>query len=61
MTAELHPAQPGDLEAELLDLQRLELNCRLGGLQLALAGQRKGAQGIRIGRQFGRGERHVQP
>jgi hypothetical protein len=57
----LHPAQFGDLEAELFDLQRLELNRGLGGLQLALTGQREGAQSVRIGGQFGRGERHVQP
>ena len=36
----------------------LELHRELSGLQLALAGQRKGAQRGRIGGQFGRGERH---
>ena len=57
--AELHPAQLGDLELELLDLQRLDLHRRLRRLQLALAGQREGAQRVRIGGQFGGGERHA--
>ena len=42
-----------------LDLQRLELHRRLGRLQLALAGQREGAQRVRIGGQVGSGERHA--
>ena len=58
--AELHPAQPGDLKAQFFYLQRLELHRGLGRLQLTLAGQRKGAQGGWIGRQFGRGERHAE-
>ena len=56
---ELHSAQLGDLEFQLLDLQRLELHRRLRRLQLALAGQREGTQCGGIIRQFGRGERHV--
>src|SRR3984885_9779392 len=57
--AELHAAQLGDLEPELLDLQRLQLSRGLRRLQLALAGQRERAQCSGIIRQFGRGERHV--
>jgi len=58
--AELHPPQLGDLELEFFDLQGAQLDgelCRLklGGRrrQLVLAGQRKGAQRFRIGRQIG--------
>ncbi len=40
--AKLHPAQLGDLKAELLDLQRLEMHRGLRGLQLALACEREG-------------------
>ena len=42
--AELHAPQLGDLEPQLLDLQRLQLNRGLRRLQLALAGQRERAQ-----------------
>ncbi len=59
-TAKLHAAQLGNLELELLDLQRLVLNREFRHFQLALAGQGKGAQFIRISGQFGRGERHKQ-
>ena len=57
--AELHAAQLGDLEPQLLDFQRLQLYRGLRRLQLALAGQRERAQCGEIIRQFGRGERHV--
>jgi hypothetical protein len=36
--AKLHPPQLGDLELQLLDLQRLQLHRRLCRLQLALTG-----------------------
>lgn len=42
--AKLHSPQLGDLELQLLDLQRLELHRRLCRLQLALTGQREGTQ-----------------
>ena len=58
-SAELHATQLRDLEPQLLDLQRLQLYCGLSCLQLALAGQRERTQCGGIGRQFGRGERHV--
>ncbi len=57
--AKLHPTQLGDLKAELLDLQRPHLHGHLRGPQFALASQGEGAQGVGIGRQFGRGERHA--
>ena len=56
--AKLHAPQLGNLELELFDLQRFVLNREFRHLQLTLAGQGKGAQFIRIGGQFGRGERH---
>ena len=55
----LNPPQLGDLELQLLDLQCLQLHCRLRRLQLALTGQREGAQFSGIDRQFSRGKRHV--
>jgi hypothetical protein len=72
--AELHPPQLGNLDLVLLDLQRralhrqlrrLELRARRrqlrGGIrQCRLASERKDAQGFRIGRQVGGGERHEQ-
>ena len=57
--AELHATQLRDLEPQLLDLQRLQLDRGLRCLQFALAGQRERTQCGGIGRQFGRGERHV--
>jgi hypothetical protein len=53
---ELHAAQLSDLEPQLLDFQRLQLDCGLRRLQLALAGPRERAQCGGIIRQFGRGE-----
>jgi hypothetical protein len=57
---ELHPPQLGDLELQLLDFEAAHLDgelCRLQFCsrrrQFALAGQRKSAQCIRIGRQIG--------
>ncbi len=47
-TAKLHPAQLGNLEAQFFNLQRLHLHRELCRLQLALAGQREGAQGGNI-------------
>ena len=58
--AELHALQFGDLQAQLLDHQRLDLHRGLRRLQLALAGQGEGAQRVWISRYFGRGERHGQ-
>jgi hypothetical protein len=57
--AKLHPPQLGDLELQLLDLQCLQLHRRLRRLQLALTGQREGAQFSGIDRQICRGKRHV--
>jgi hypothetical protein len=57
--AKLHSPQLGDLELQLLDLQRLELHRRLCRLQLALTGQREDTQFGGIVRQIGRGERHA--
>ena len=57
--AKLHSPQLGDLEFQLLDLQRLELHRRLCRLQLALTGQREDTQFGGIVRQIGRGERHA--
>ena len=59
--AKPHAAQFGKLELECLDLQRLVLHRDPRRLQLALAGQGKGAQFSRIGGQGGRGERHAKP
>jgi site-specific DNA recombinase len=59
-TAKLHASQLGNLELQLLDLQRLVLNREFRHLQLALAGQGEDTQFIRIGGQCGRGERHGQ-
>ena len=59
-TAKLHAAQLGNLELQLLDLQRLVLNREFRHLQLALAGQGKSAPFFRISGQFGCGERHAQ-
>jgi hypothetical protein len=55
----LHAPQLGDLELEFLDLQRLDLHRRLRRLECALASPRKRAQRVRIGGQFGSGERHA--
>ena len=59
--AKLHPPQLGDLELQLLDLQAVQLDsepCRLQFRscfrQLALAGQGKSPQRIRVGGQIGR-------
>src|SRR5208337_1915232 len=57
--AKLHAAQLGDLQLELLDLQRLVLHRELRYLKLALAGQGEGAQRDHLGGQFGGGERHA--
>jgi hypothetical protein len=59
--AELHAAQAGDLELELLDLQAAQLHRELRRLELGLACQREGAQRFGIGGQVGRGERHHRP
>lgn len=63
--AKLHPPQFGDLEFELFDFQGAQLDGQLCCLQLrgrrrqfALAGERKGPQGVGVGRQIGRGQRH---
>ena len=56
----MHPSQLGKLEFEFFNFQRFELRGGLGRLQLALAGQREGAQGGGVGRQFGRGKLHSQ-
>ena len=53
---ELHAAQLSDLEPQLLDFQRLQLDCGLRRLQRALAGPCERAQCGGIIRQFGRGE-----
>jgi hypothetical protein len=58
--AELHPPQLGDLELEFLDLQRLDLYRRLRRLERVLARQRKRAQRVGFGGQFGSGERHAE-
>ena len=59
----LHPPQLGDLEFELLDFQRAQLDGKLCRLQLGgrrrqfvLAGKRKGPQCVGIGGQIGRGQ-----
>jgi hypothetical protein len=57
--AELRPAQLGNLELELPDLQCPDLHRHLCRLQRALTGQREGAQGVRIVGQFAGGEQHA--
>src|SRR5215468_1780505 len=47
--AELHSAQLGDLELELLNLQRADLDRELGCLQLGLTSEREGAERFGIG------------
>jgi hypothetical protein len=59
--AELHSPQPRELDAQLLDLQRLDLHRRLGRAQLRLARLREDAQCGRLARQCGGGEGHAAP